>query len=201
MARSKNAEFEKLDPANMDRVILLLEGEKPITKKAACEALNISYNTARLTKLIEDYKAKLAREAARRAANRGKPATKDEISYSIAEYIRGEPISTIANSLARTADFVSKILDSNDVPRRAASHDYFKPELIPDGAVRERFKIGEVVYSARYDSTALIEKESTQKDKWIYRIWLLSDKWLQYAYQPAEELASLEHITAMGIKL
>jgi hypothetical protein len=36
---------------------------------------------------------------------------------------------------------------------------------------------------------------------WIYRIWLLSERWLQSAYQPASELASLEHLRELGVKL
>jgi hypothetical protein len=64
--------------------------------------------------------------------------------------------------------------------------------------MRSRFKVDEVVYSARYDSIARIEKESFQNDVWIYRIWLLAEKWQQYAYTPAEELASLEHLEKIG---
>jgi hypothetical protein len=34
-----------------------------------------------------------------------------------------------------------------------------------------------------------------------YRIYLLADKWRQYAYQPPEELASLEHLRKIGINI
>jgi hypothetical protein len=88
------------------------------------------------------------------------------------------------------------------VPIRVPGHTYFKPELIPEGAVRERFKVGEVVYSARYDSTARIDTEQPHpQHAWVYRIWLLSDKWKQSAYQPAEELASLEHLRVLGVRI
>ena len=81
-------------------------------------------------------------------------------------------------------------------------HTYFKPELIPDGAVRNRFKLGEIVYSARYDSLARIDTETlTEKYGYIYRVWLLSDRWLQAANQEAYELASLEHLRELGVKV
>lgn len=68
--------------------------------------------------------------------------------------------------------------------------------------MRDRFRVGEVVYSARYDSLARIDSETQDKNHgWIYRIWLLSEKWLQNAYQPAYELASLEPLRERGINV
>ena len=51
-------EGEDFSKATIKRVIDLLEAETPITKKAACEMLNMSYNTTRLAKIIEGYKEK-----------------------------------------------------------------------------------------------------------------------------------------------
>jgi hypothetical protein len=196
--KTKMGDAEKLDDTNMARVISMLEAEKPCSKKDACNMLNIAYNTSRLGTLIDKFKEKKAKEAERRAANRGKPASRDDIIYIVKEYLEGAPVSTIADRLYRSTGFVNSVLDEHSVPRRASSHNYFRPELVPEAAMRDRFKIGEIVYSARYDSIARIEKESTQNDAWIYRVWLLSDKWQQYAYQPAEELASLEALKAIG---
>lgn len=199
--RTKN-EDERLDESSIERVIAGLEQEKPITKKEACQILNIAYNTTRLGQIIEKYKEKKQRDAERRAALRGKPATNDEVTYIISEYLEGQTIDAITKSTYRPVNFVKHILDKYDVPVRSTSHDYFKPELIPEGAMRERFTVGEKVYSARYDSVALIEKEDKHPvHKWVYRIWLLADKWKQYAYQPADELASLEHLRALGVKI
>lgn len=196
--KTKMGDAEKLDDTNMVRVIQMLEAEKPCSKKDACSALNISYNTTRLATLIEKFKEKKAKEAERRAANRGKPATRDDVIYIVKDYLEGAPVSTIADRLFRSASFINNVLEEYNVPRRASSHDYFRPELIPEEAMRDRFKVGQIVYSARYDSIARIEKESTQNNIWVYRVWLLSDKWHQYAYQPAEELASLEALEAIG---
>ena len=200
--RKTRAEIERLDDASMEKVIAALEQERPITKKAACDMLAIAYNTTRLGTLIEKYKEGKARDAARRAKLRGTPATNEETVYIIQEYLEGATIDAITKSTYRPANFVKYVLESNNVPIRATSHDYFKPELIPDGAVRERFSVGEIVYSARYDSTARIDAEQFDKRHgWVYRVWLLSERWLQSAYQEATELASLEHLRTLGVKV
>lgn len=205
--RRKTAlETERMTDANIERVINLLdpkqENAKPITKKDACQILGMAYNTARLTQILDEYKAKKQRIAEKRAQLRGKPATEGDVQYVIAEYLNGVSVDKISTSLYRSTQFVKRILEDNAVPIRSKSYNYFKPELIPDGAVRDRFQVGEIVYSARYDSKARIDAEQhTEKHGWIYRVWLLSDSWDQFAYQPAYELASLEHIAKLGVKL
>ena len=205
MARKRSElEEELMTEANIIRVIKLLEPEegKAITKKDACQILGMAYNTTRLNTIIEEYKQKQVRIAQRKAELRGKPATQDEIVYIISEYLNGETVDSISKSTYRSPGFVKTILENNDVPIRQTSHDYFNPALIPDGATRDRFQVGEVVYSARYDSIARIDSE--QKDSrygWIYRVWLLAEKWKQSAYQEAYELASLEHLRKIGVKI
>jgi len=197
--RTKNGEDEKLTAQNIDRVIQLLEGEKPITKKAACEILNIAYNTTRLGQIIDKHKEKQLRDKQRRLEKRGKPASPDEVKFTVETYLEGGTIDYISDTIHRSSGFVHSVLENYSVPMRARAHDYFRPELIPEGAMRDRFKVGEVVYSARYDSTARIETELFQNNQWIYRVWLLSDRWQQYAYQEACELASLEHLKELGV--
>lgn len=206
MATRKPKEDELLDDAHLERVISLLEpkeeGVKPITKKDACQILNISYNVTRLANLIANYKERKDREAKRRAELRGKPLSTEEIAYIIGEYLEGVSIEEISKSTYRSREKITQALAESNVPVRPASYNYFKPELIPDDATRERFKIGEVVWSAQYDSAAKIEKESTHP-LWgfIYRVWLLSEKWKQYANVPACELASLEHLRKLGVRV
>jgi hypothetical protein len=208
MATKKRSELEQelMTEANILRVISLLEPKdtttKPITKKDACQILGMAYNTTRLGTIIDDFKSKRDRDAQRRQALRGKPATNEEITFVIQEYLEGNTIDAISKSTYRGPIFIKAILEKYAVPIRATSHDYFRPELIPDGAVRDRFNVGEVVYSARYDSTARIDTEQPHpKHGWVYRIWLLADKWKQSAYQPAEELASLEHLRVLGVRI
>lgn len=201
--RTKNSEDEKLDAQTLDRVIALLEPEegKPISKKDACAMLCIAYNTTRLASLIEKHKEKKAATKLRREALRGKPATPAEIQYIVSGYLEGETISGLAERSYRGTSFIRGILEQYGVPIRATAHDYFKPELIPEAAMQQRFKVGETVYSARYDSLAKIHHELFQKNQWVYRIWLESEKWQQFAYQEAAELASLEHIRKLGVEL
>lgn len=206
MARKKSASEEELmTDANIAKVIKLLEpeqGTKAITKKDACQILGMAYNTTRLGTIIEEWKKKQTKNAERRAEKRGKPVTGEERVYIISEYLAGETVDTISKATYRSSTFVKSVLETNSVPIRVPGSSYFCPELIPEGAVRERFKVGEVVYSARYDSTARIDAESfSEKHGWIYRVWLLSEKWQQNAYQEATELASLEHLREMGVRI
>jgi hypothetical protein len=202
MATKAKNESERLEEVYFERVIAGFEATPKMTKKDACQILGIAYNTTRLDSLIQKYKEKKERDASRRAALRGKPATQDEISYVIQEYLEGATVDAISKSIYRGPTFIKAILEKYDVPVRQNSHDYFKPELIPDGATRTRFAVGEIVYSARYDSTARIDAEQfDERYGWIYRVWLLAEKWKQSAYTEAYELASLEHIRNMGIKV
>lgn len=199
-------EEELMTDANIARVIRLLEpteeGKKPITKKDACAILGMSYNTTRLGTIIEEYKQKQIRTAQRKSQLRGKPATQEEKVYIISEYLNGETVDAISKMTYRSSKFIKDILEANAVPIRVPGSSYFDPQLIPDGAIRDRFKVGEVVYSSRYDSTARIDAEQkTDKHGFVYRIWLLSEKWQQNAYQEAAELASLEHLRELGVKI
>jgi hypothetical protein len=198
--RTKNSESERLDDASIERVIALLEPKegKAGTKKDACAILGIAYNTSRLGSLIEKYKENKAKEAARRAEKRGTPASKQEVNYVITAYLEGTPVDTIASALYRGTTFVKSILATYAVPIRQSAHSYFKPELVPDEACRDRFNIGERVYSMRYDSLAVIKSEFSPG---VYSMFLLADKWQQFAYQPAYELASLEHLRKAGIEV
>jgi len=208
MATKKRSELEEelMTDANISRVIRLLEpqeeGVKPITKKDACQILGMAYNTTRLGTIIEAFKERQARSAKRRAELRGKPATREDIIYIISEYISGETVDSISKMTYRSPTFIKRVLEDNAVPIRVPGHSYFTPELVPEGAVRDRFKVGEVVYSARYDSLARIEAETkTEKYGYIYRVWLLAEKWLQSANQEAYELASLEHLRELGVRI
>ena len=208
MATKKRSDLEQelMTDANISRVIRLLEpteeGAKPITKKDACQILGMAYNTTRLGTIIDDYKKSQARNAQRRAELRGKPASNEDKVFIISEYLSGETVDAISKMTYRSPTFIKNVLEANGVPIRVPGHTYFSPELIPDSAVRDRFKIGEIVYSARYDSLARIDTETkTEKYGYIYRVWLLAEKWLQAANQEAYELASLEHLRELGVRI
>lgn len=197
MARKRN-ENEQLTEANIERVIDLLQGEKPITKKAACEILNIAYNTTRLDSIITTHKERKQRAQEMRDKKRYKAATNDEINIIVTSYLEGDAVSVIADRIYRSDTFVKNIIERVGCPKRVVGSDYWHPELIPEPAMRNEFNIGEKVWSARYNSMAII-KSAVEHQPEVYSIWLDSEEWQQYAYQPYWELASLEHLRQQGI--
>ena len=142
MAIKKKA-HEKLDSTNIQRVIDELETENPITKKEACEMLNISYNTTRLGKIIINHKEEQDYRKSRMNKNRGKPASKEEIQEMIIQYLVGTPVTHIAQQLYRSPSFIKGNIDRIGVPTRVVEGETFIP---PDECVKEEFKIGEWVW-------------------------------------------------------
>ena len=193
-ARIKAKDTELLSPANVSKVIRALSAEKPCTKTAACQMLNIAYNSARLDKIILLHKERIEQDKLRRASKRGTELTSDEITTITNEYIGGSDILSISKLLARTVPKIKATIERLGIPKRSRSQDYFKPELIPDASMRTSFNIGEKVWSARYESLATIKAKFPHKDEKVYRIYLEDEKYQEFAYQPASELASLEHL-------
>jgi hypothetical protein len=207
MARKRKTELEeeRMTDSNLSRVIRLLEpeeGKKPITKKDACQMLGMAYNTARLGTIIEQFKERQRRTAEQRAKLRGKAVTKDEKIFIIQEYLTGNTIDAITKSTYRGVTIIKQVLDEYSVPLRIPGQNYFNPQLIPDGATRDKFEVGEVVWSARYCSLAKIYSEKLDpKHGYIYHMWLMDDKWRQYCWQPHYELASLQQIRELGVQV
>ena len=104
--RVKKKSHEKLTDTNIQHVMELLKGENPITKKEACSILNISYNTTRLTNIIDEHLTQLDYKNKRKAENKGKPARQDEIVRVIEDYLDGDSIIEIATPLYRSSSFV-----------------------------------------------------------------------------------------------
>lgn len=161
MRKVKTKDHEKLSDANIKHVAGLLEGEKPITKKAACEMLNITYNTTRLGKIIEEYKERKAHEAARREKNRGKPAQDFEIKDIIEGFLSGETVSEIAKRLYRSNVFVNSIIQRVGVPSRPLGDEKNSKSILPEECIAEEFGLGDIVWSAKYHTPAKIMAEFT----------------------------------------
>ena len=136
LARVKKKDHEKLTQDNIRHIIELLSAEKPITKKEACEILNISYNTTRLSRIIQDFEDKNQFRAKRKAQLKGKPASKDEIKVAINSYLRGESVSEISQGMYRSAGFIKSILDRVGVPTRPVAIEERKGcAFLPDECV------------------------------------------------------------------
>lgn len=192
----KKQEHERLDDATIARVVCLLEDEKPITKKAACEILNIRYNPKRLNNIIQEYKDKIEFRKKRYAANKGKPFTDLELKELVADYLNGESMANIANSLYRSVHLIKHKIKELNLPERSKKPTYQNPDLIPDEAVSKSFSQGELVWSARYNAVAEIQTLNIETG--ALRIWVFG-KHNEFAYQPWWELGKLEAVKRFGL--
>ena len=160
MARVKKKEHEKLTQENIRHVIELLSREKPITKKEACQILNITYNTTRLNSIIQDFQDKQNFRAKRKAQLKGKPASPLEIKEAITSYLHGDSVSEISQSMYRSTGFIRAILDRVGVPTRPVAIEERKGcAFLPDQCVAEEFTEGERVWSAFYHAPAIVGKQ------------------------------------------
>jgi hypothetical protein len=215
MARVKAKQHENLSEINVKRVIELLEAEKPISKKDACQILNITYNTTRLSRIIEEYKESLATQARRRAANRGKPASPGEIQTVIEAHLAGESLSDISKRIFRPTSFVKEVIEKVGVPQKGVGADYTTVGIIPEQCVRESFEKGQIVWHARRHCMAIVrEQQHNVSDKThnYYQVYVIepieevSPFYPQYqgyggfydgAY--AYDLGSLDHLKQYGV--
>jgi len=214
-SKVKTKEHENLTETNIKKVIELLEAEKPISKKVACEILNISYNTTRLTKIIETYKTEQLELERRRAQNRGKPPEPHEIQTCIEGYLDGDAIAEIAKRLYRSPTFVKEIVERVGVPSRVVGAAYNKPGIIPEQCIRETFEVGQIVWHAKEHALAIVVKElDNVKDKSAryYRTFVIEtleeeNRFFlkqqnhsgRYVGSYAYDLGSLEHLKQYGV--
>lgn len=185
---------EKLDKLNMIKVITALEQEKPITKKSACEILNITYNTSRLKKLIEDFKTREEGIKRQKARLRGKPLTTYELKTIAELYLNEEPVSNISDILYRPTALIKKAVMELNIPVREADASYQFPCIIDESAIVEEYQPGDLVYAARYQCAALIERKiQDNSEEPVYIIYILGKNQC-YASQPYYELADLTRL-------
>ena len=205
MARGiKKKEGERLDDATISRVAHSLDHEQGYTKKRACEELNISYNTQRLNRIIQEYKDKLEYAKKRYEMNKRQPFSDLEIQELVTDYLNGASVSSISNSLYRSAHIIKKKIGELNLPERSKRPTYQNPDLIPDEAVAEKFEEGELVWAARYNAVAEIrgvvafDNPEYNKEDAIYRIFVFG-KHNEFAYQPWWELGKLEVVKRFNL--
>lgn len=210
----KAKEGENLTETSIKRVIELLEAEKPISKKDACEILSISYNTTRLGKIIEQYKQDQEEQQRRRAANRGKAATPYEIQTIINGYLDGDAITEISKRIYRPTGFVKEVIESVGVPQKVTAGDYWHAGVIPEQCAREEFERGQIVWHARRHCMAIVLEQKAASDKTnnYYQVYVIEPieepspffpQYTEYggyfdgAY--AYDLGSLDHLKQYGV--
>lgn len=225
MPRIKKKEHEKLSDNNIQHVIELLEGEKPITKKEACGILHISYNTTRLAKIITDYRENIAYKIERKNRNKGKAASDYEIKEAATMYLKGNNVTDIAKSLYRSAGFVKAILERLGVPTKPSSvEERMQVAYLPENCVSEEFVPGELAWSARYHAIVEVQHELTPEyaktkkglgstnyvEKYGSRCYATSVRDSTddlgnpqgfFAFDLAQDLGRLKHLEAYGVNL
>lgn len=191
----KVREHEKLDDVTLCHVIELLSRKDPITKKEACEILNISYNTSRLNKILEDFKDKQEYAKRRIKENKGKPYSEYDKKLVIMEYLRGASVASIAKLMFRSSSSIKTLLKNSKVPVREDLG-----ELIPDENLNEVHSVDDLVWSARYNCVAEImglhSNNPTHGN--VYSVWIFG-KHNQRGYQPWYELGTLPIVKELGI--
>ena len=146
--------------------------------------------------------------------NKGKKAQPHEIQAAIMSYLQGENVSEIAKSLYRSAGFVKSILERIGVPQRPPSvEERNQSAFLPDSCVAEEFIPDEKVWSAKYHSPAIIDKEVEVENKYEskgYSVYILEKtEGVEaelliggfYAYALACELGKLTHLEQYGVNL
>ena len=189
MARIRKKADELLSEQNIERVISLLEAEKPMTKKDACAMLHIAYNTTRLNKIIEAHKSNIKQRAEMRKRFRNKPLDKADLKNIISSYLAGDSLSDIANDSFRSIALIKRTLLKYHIPLRDSNIDYWNPVEVPIEAMQDDYIKDDLVFSARYNQPAAIMKKLKEE---IYRIWLYKDQ--QFAIQPFYELSDLRTV-------
>ena len=218
MKTIRKKSHEKLDDANLKRVLECLNQDNPITKKEACNMLNITYNTTRLTSIMTDFDDTMKFREVRKAQNRGKKATDYETKQAIEMFLNEQPVSSIAQALYRSTTFVRNLLERVGVPEKRPSTESgngAKVGYLPDQCVSDDFDIGEKVWSARYDLPARIVKGEfdPRYDCKVYHIYVIEltnfdteyfghiKEGGYHAHQCSYDLGSLRHLNKYDINI
>ena len=198
-ARVKQREGEDFSDATLEKVISALNSDTPITKKAACDMLNIAYNTKRLGTIIENHIERKEYAKQRRKVMRTKAITDDEKVEIATDYLAGASLSEISDNIFRSIAVVKRVLHSLNLPLRDASNNYFNPVFLEETS--EEYKKDDLVYSARYNTPAYIVKElQDYGDYKAYQIYLLGDN-ERYAVQASYDLGDLRKIQKLGVNI
>jgi hypothetical protein len=223
----KKKDHENLSESNISKVIDLLTGNQPISKKVACDMLNIAYNTTRLQRIIDDYQDKIEYRELRKKQNRGRGASNEEIREAVERYLSGESIAEIASGLYRSSGFVRSLIERVGVPSVSRESGI---AVLPDSCIAESFAPGEIVWSAVYQKPARVDYElsvdyqaeregfidinyETKYGSKCYAIYVMeeirddTEKWANVetggyaAYSLAYDLGKLAHLEKYGVDL
>jgi hypothetical protein len=171
---SKKIDTKEIPEAKIRNAIWYLKSGK--TKKFVCEFLGIAYNTTRLTKIIEDFKTKEAREKELKEKAKNTPLTDAAKRDIINSYLNGEAQSAIALRYYISPQRVKNLLLESNVPIRArAKNAAAKTEHITQD-LDIKFKVNDKVFYGAENCFASIlrvfdeeyaEKLREGRQRWI----------------------------------
>lgn len=167
------------------------------TKKAACEALGIAYNTKRLDKLMDEHFRRQEVDKTMRAKKRKTAVSDSEVASWITDYLNGAGFEELSSSYYRSANVIRYHLEKHGALLRQPKVEKLKPAELPEQCIAEDFEIGQYVWSAAYNCMAQV----VGKYKDAFRIQVLGNGVQEYSYQPAYELGNLQHLEKLGVNL
>lgn len=202
MGKIRVKQGELITEDNVAKVINMLEREKdPISKREACDVLNISYNTTRLAKIITEHKETLAAREERRKRLAKVPVSERERLSIISDYLSGDPVAEIERTSGRSRSVIERIIIQANIPTRADCRGFL---LIDDNALAQDYKKDDLVFSAMDGTVAFIEKivTNTHPDNLpAYKIFCVKDYWDTFTRtRPWFELADLRNVQRLGIQ-
>jgi hypothetical protein len=186
---------EDLTAENIEKAHASLENGG--TKKAACEILNIKYNTKRLDNIIHEYFERKERTKRIRAQKRKEAILTPEKAEIISAYLAGDSVTDISDSHYRSVAVINRVLEDNGAKIRAAQTDYFNPIEFPEECLADGFSVGDIAWSARFN--CLVEIMS-KLNEFTYRVWV-SGAHEQQSYHDLGDLGCLDHLKALGVQL
>ena len=203
--RVKQKKHENLTESNIKRVIQLLSAEKPITKKEACEILNIAYNTSRLNSIIDNFVEGQERRQQMLKKKRGTPASDSEIANIVEQYLTGESFAEISKRVYRSTGFVKTVIEKVGVPHKPSGEDKYKIEYLPEECVSYEFGIGEIAWSSIHHTSCEIRRE-LDEDRYgcpVYQVWINEPSEFGQggynAFIAAYDLGNLSHLEKYGL--
>lgn len=176
--------------------------ENGATKKAACEILNIKYNTTRLDSLINAYVEGVENDKRMRKKKRGTPISDGDMVTMIEMYFEGEPLHAISKRMFRSQALIKfKLEQHGAMLKTRTTVDPMNPPMLPEECIEENFELKERVWVAGYNCLGEIDKRLESQGETVYRVYLLDRDRHRYVYYAWYELGSLRHLESIGLNV
>jgi hypothetical protein len=183
---AKKIETQEIPEAKIRQAIWYLKTGK--TKKFVCEHLGIAYNTKRLEKIIEDFKAKEAREKELKEKAKSAVLTDATKKDIVSSYLNGEAQSAIATRYYISPQRVKTVLLESNVPIRArAKNAPAKTEHIVqdlDIKFKERDKVFYGAENSFASITKVFDEEYAEKLRQGRQRWIELLPWKEGGKHP-----------------